>query len=751
MAEIILSSAVRNNLLSLQNTASLLSKTQERLSTGLKVNSALDDPTAFFTASSLNTRANDLNRLLDSVGNALQTVRAADKGLSSITDLVESAQASARQALQTSGPITSTVVTGATSAGFNPESLTSVAGTGSTLTADAIATQEGTGNLGTDAANAVATSTDLGASTDLLSAIGSPPSNGDSFTITDGTNPTLTVNFTTSGAAAVSGGGTILTIGIDQTVAAFATGLDGLNGIGVTDTDGVLAITGSSTEDTLRLTDGTGTNVADLGFGAVGVGADTTDRLVGKNTALDDLVNDGRTLVVQRGSDTAVTLTFGEAAGNIQTKADLVAQINAISGVSGTETGTNQLTVAASSATDYDNNIALTGSDTSVLTALGFSVDAGQTLLSTIQPNNLLTQSGGLTAGQTLQIDFGSQQNTITFGTGTGQVQSLAELNSQLNAITGGAASVAVSGGSLGNISLTTANSTDTLTIGGTTSAVGEFGLTAGEYSNLVNGTSGPVQQGDTLSITVGSNSTLTVTFGTGTGQVNTLAELTSSLSALPGGTATVDSTTGAIDISSANGTDSIVIAEGNSREAAAFGLAAGTTTSTTVNSTERASLETQFNDIRTQIDQLARDASFNGNNLLQSDNLTVIFNEDATSSLTINGVDFDTGGLGINAVATNAFQTDTNINTSLDELSTALSSIRSQASTFGSQLSTVEIRQDFTKNLINVLETGAGNLTLADSNLEGANTLALQTRQQLSSVALSLASQADQQVLRLF
>ncbi|HDO51113.1 MAG TPA: hypothetical protein ENH05_00055, partial [Rhizobiales bacterium] len=497
--------------------------------------------------------------------------------------------------------------------------------------------------------------------------------------------------------------------------------------------------------------DGTGTNVADLGFGAVGIGSDTTNRLVSKNTALDELVNDGRTLTVQRGSDTAVVLQFGTAAGNVQTKADLVTQINAISGVSGTETGTNQLTVAASSATDYDNNIALTGNDTSVLTALGFSVDAGQTLLSTIQPNNLLTQSGGLTAGQTLQIDFGSQQNTITFGTGTGQVQSLAELNSQLNAITGGAASVAVSGGSLGNISLTTANSTDTLTIGGTTSAVGEFGLTAGEYSNLVNGTSGPVQQGDTLSITVGSNSTLTVTFGTGTGQVNTLAELTSSLSALPGGTATVDSTTGAIDISSANGTDSIVIAEGNSREAAAFGLAAGTTTSTTVNSTERASLETQFNDIRTQIDQLARDASFNGNNLLQSDNLTVIFNEDATSSLTINGVDFDTGGLGINAVATNAFQTDTNINTSLDELSTALSSIRSQASTFGSQLSTVEIRQDFTKNLINVLETGAGNLTLADSNLEGANTLALQTRQQLSSVALSLASQADQQVLRLF
>ncbi len=68
-----------------------------------------------------------------------------------------------------------------------------------------------------------------------------------------------------------------------------------------------------------------------------------------------------------------------------------------------------------------------------------------------------------------------------------------------------------------------------------------------------------------------------------------------------------------------------------------------------------------------------------------------------------------------------------------------------------GSNLSVVEVRQDFTKNLINTLETGAANLTLADSNQEGANLLALQTRQQLSTIALTLANQADQAVLRLF
>ena len=76
---------------------------------------------------------------------------------------------------------------------------------------------------------------------------------------------------------------------------------------------------------------------------------------------------------------------------------------------------------------------------------------------------------------------------------------------------------------------------------------------------------------------------------------------------------------------------------------------------------------------------------------------------------------------------------------------------MRSQAQSLSSNLSTVQIRQDFTKAMINTLTTGADSLTLADSNEEGANLLALQTRQQLSTTALSLASQADQNVLRLF
>ena len=89
MSDITLSKAVRSNLLNLQNTAGLLSKAQERLSSGLRVNSALDNPTNYFTAQGLNSRANDLSQLADAVSNAVQTVAAADKGISAITKLVD--------------------------------------------------------------------------------------------------------------------------------------------------------------------------------------------------------------------------------------------------------------------------------------------------------------------------------------------------------------------------------------------------------------------------------------------------------------------------------------------------------------------------------------------------------------------------------------------------------------------------------------------------------------------------------------
>ena len=163
-----------------------------------------------------------------------------------------------------------------------------------------------------------------------------------------------------------------------------------------------------------------------------------------------------------------------------------------------------------------------------------------------------------------------------------------------------------------------------------------------------------------------------------------------------------------------------------------------------------RAKYAEQFNKILTQIDQLAKDSGYKGINLLQNNNLTVIFNEDRSSSIVVKGADASSGGLGISA-AENSWATDNDINTSITEIETAVSTLRTMASDFGNYYSIVETRQDFTKNLINVLTEGADNLTLADMNEESANMLALQTRQQLAINSLSLASQAAQSVLSLF
>jgi len=171
-----------------------------------------------------------------------------------------------------------------------------------------------------------------------------------------------------------------------------------------------------------------------------------------------------------------------------------------------------------------------------------------------------------------------------------------------------------------------------------------------------------------------------------------------------------------------------------------------------------RKNLVKQFNELRDQLDKLADDASFNGINLLRGDKLKLTFNETGSSTIDIQAKDADGNPssvsnttLGITSALDTDFDSDASLDARLGKLGDALGKLRSQASAFGSNLAIVENRNDFTKSMINTLETGAANLTLADTNQEAANLLALQTRQQLSSTALSMASQADQAVLRLF
>lgn len=169
-------------------------------------------------------------------------------------------------------------------------------------------------------------------------------------------------------------------------------------------------------------------------------------------------------------------------------------------------------------------------------------------------------------------------------------------------------------------------------------------------------------------------------------------------------------------------------------------------------NSTRTTSMK-QYNEILDQIDQLAKDSGYKGINLLQGNSLKVVFNEDRSSYLTINGIFADTSDEGLKISRAEDWTNPDNeaIDASISELENAITSLRNMASEFGNNYSIVENRENFTESLINVLEEGSDKLTLADMNEESANMLALQTRQQLAINSLSLASQAAQSVLSLF
>jgi flagellin len=187
---------------------------------------------------------------------------------------------------------------------------------------------------------------------------------------------------------------------------------------------------------------------------------------------------------------------------------------------------------------------------------------------------------------------------------------------------------------------------------------------------------------------------------------------------------------------------------------------ALGITTSSTSNnvaigsSSTRGTLQTNFNNLLTQINQLAADSGYNGINLLAGDSLTIDFNPTGTSTLNITGVTFNSAGLGLSAVsgtAASSFQSDNQLATTVAQINAALATVQTQTETFGTNASTITTRQTFETALINTLQTGATNLVVADQNEESANLLTEQTQQQLEISALSIANQANQSVLKLF
>lgn len=640
--KIALTSSMRSNLLSLKNTQKLLDTTQDRLSTGYKVNSAMDNPSSYFTAQSLNSRADDLSTLLDSIGQAISTLEVADEGITTLQEFVEQAKSIANSARDTAN-----VASSATSDNVTFNSTT--------------------------------------AKTDLLTDMVANAAAGDSFTIRLGDATTM------EGTANVSADQTLEQIGIAE---------DGVVEMIVGDKTYEFTFTAAASGITDATVDET-TGITKQSFGI--------------DTTLEDFMSEvvytvGRKVLNAEVKEGKLTFnTLDNSSLVIRSTADFD------SGKTATAATIETATTAKFAAGANTNNTSVTGASIDItVNGQVQKVDISEF----IDPTTGALKAGSDTGATTLKAVVEKINSTLGSEGIVAQVNGTTlEIYNSNN--TGTKPTVAVTNGVLSGGDDSTAIKAD--------AAVTEGDATISTNFNKVFG----FDEGYTVTITEGM----------------TVEQFRQAVDGLEGISADFDSK-GHMVISGEQGDDMVLADSGDGNFIRS--LLGGNVVSATNGSNERAKYAEQFDGVLDQIDQLVQDTSYKGINLLNGDDLTVVFNESRTSTLELKGVTFNSTGLGFTASEAE-WKDNANIDKSLDQITKATSLLRAQASEFGQNLSTVQIREDFTENMINNLQTGADKLTLADMNEEAANMLALQTRQQLGVNSLSMASQAAQSVLQLF
>lgn len=574
--KVALTASMRSNLLSLKNTQKMFDKTQDRLSTGYKVNSAMDNPSSYFTAQSLNSRADDLSSLLDSIGQAISTLQTADEGITSLQDFVEQAKSIANSARDTANVSASTKST-------------------IKFDKDALKSQKVIGE----------------AVPNLTAADKMVIRYGDSTKITGTTNVQ---------------------------------------------------------EDTLLK----GIKLDELEAGQASIKVDGKEyQIVTKNSA-GKAVTENK-MVTGYAEDSVFEVV---SVGMSTTVANKIYTMKDVDG--------NQFTVDIAEVADLDaGDFATAGAD------FGTTVsEDGKTTETTAA----FSKAGSAAAGSVA---------TTIYVKSDANLEEFAKVLETMIGSDKFSASIVD-----GNMVFATKDTTSIEITGAFKDA---FGMDVG--------------------IEIGVDAT------------DTAESLRQKIDALEGIAAEFDSD-GRLVIKSEQGDDMVI--------SGALAEKLGVSGAATNGNNERATYAEQFNKVLIQINELVQDTSYKGINLLNGDDLTVVFNESRTSNLELKGVTFNAQGLGFTD-AINEWKDTASIDTALDQINKATSLLRAQASEFGQNLSTVQIRQDFTENMINNLQTGADKLTLADMNEESANLLALQTRQQLATNSLSMANQAAQSVLSLF
>jgi flagellin-like hook-associated protein FlgL len=754
MDDIVLSAGVRQNLLALQSTAHLMSLTQNRLATGKKVNTAEDNPISFFTSQSLHSRAGDFNSLLDSIGQAQQVLSTANQGITSLSKLVQSGISTARQAQQspigyTTKSNISTTIGGATALDLrgtttyiSVQAASNVlfdGTTGGTHAASSGTTLGGTAGAFTGSVVQDNASTPVNITT--ATKLYGPAAGGAG---TGGLTTQAATGFTDGSTFTVDGHTITFRTAAVPAAASAPTGY-GVSGNIATDGNGnSIVYLGTGTQSTASVADLF--NAIDLASGIQSATISGGAATITSNPGGSSITGGAVTLRSSTGADLSVT-----------GRADALKALGLT-----TATGPGNATVTAPRTTSS--------------ASLGTLITDGSTLR--VNGKTITFKNGGTPLAANVPTGSGVINNVVTDGNGNSTVYlNLGNIGDVLKAIdlATGVQSAAISAGAAtlstvstpissiapsGALQISTGTTSD-LTISGsgnTLAALGLNGNTGTSPTFTASRTAAPGGiSGTTLTFTSFNGGTpINLTFGDGTGgTIKTLDQLNAALQA-DNLTATLD-TSGKLTISASNDYASSTLG------GIAGGVLGGTVTSALIWTAPtapvadanalatRQSLQNDYVSLLTQLDQLAKDSSFGGINLIYGDSLKIVFNENGSSALQVVGVTFTAAGLGLASPTANAFQDNASINAVVGSLNNALVTLRTQASKFGSNLSVVQNRQDFTKNMINLLQTGADSLVLADSNEEGANMLALQTRQQLSTTALSLASQADQAVLRLF
>lgn len=569
-SDIVLTSALRSNLLSLQNTQSLIDKTQLNLATGRKVNSALDNPQNFFAAQSLNNRADDLNRLLDGIGQSITAIEQTDTAIQSLTNLVDQADSIAQQAR------------------------------------DALA--------GGTAEAKVTGTRDLAGTTDLTAVNGIA------------NNDTLVISVTDPDGA------------VEGDLADFDSTANGIQG-------------------TLTVTINTNDSIEQL-VSEINDNNNLTDRVV------EARLNDEGQLEIKALNGGDVSIDFVTAN---DTDAENLGLAQAL--------GFGDSAVLVGDGAGGNNSVQLTALGTPALESFALYVDDGNgnaviaersDLISTLTDSSLNARTANINnAADDIVIGINNGQ-TVRIETNAQSIQGVID---QINADT----------------------SINTLVEASFNEETGRIQIRSidSEVQSVQFGFSG--NNGD---------ETFNLGFGTANNDVGTATEIN---------------------------TENLIL-----------GQAAG----------DLATLESEYDSIRTQIDSLVADSGYRGTNLLNGDDLTTFFNEDRSNSLTTEGATLTAAGLGLSEAN---FGSVTSVDGALSETRAATLQIREFNASIANDLAVLQTRQDFTTQTINNLTAGADKLTVADQNEEGANLLALQTRQQLGVTSLSLASQSQQAVLRLF